>query len=153
MRLNVAAFDRHHIELVREFEENTPKICVDRHKVLQILINLIRNGKYAMEDAPENQRRMVIRIGTASPDRVKIVVSDNGVGIAPEHVTKIFNRGFTTKKDGHGFGLHSGANAAKEMSGSLIARSDGPGKGAEFTLELPTTPPPPRRGTVTQVFQ
>jgi PAS domain S-box-containing protein len=153
LRLNVAAFDRHHIELVREFEENTPKICVDRHKVLQILINLIRNGKYAMEDAPENQRRMVIRIGTASPDRVKIVVSDNGVGIAPEHVTKIFNRGFTTKKDGHGFGLHSGANAAKEMSGSLIARSDGPGKGAEFTLELPTTPPPPRRGTVTQVFQ
>jgi signal transduction histidine kinase len=153
LRLNVAAFDRHHIELVREFEENTPKICVDRHKVLQILINLIRNGKYAMEDAPENQRRMVIRIGTASPDRVKIVVSDNGVGIAPEHVTKIFNRGFTTKKDGHGFGLHSGANAAKEMSGSLIARSDGPGKGAEFTLELPTTPPLPRRGTVTQVFQ
>jgi PAS domain S-box-containing protein len=153
LRLNVAAFDRHHIELVREFEENTPKICVDRHKVLQILINLIRNGKYAMEDAPENQRRMVIRIGTASPDRVKIVVSDNGVGIAPEHVTKIFNRGFTTKKDGHGFGLHSGANAAKEMSGSLIARSDGPGKGAEFTLELPTTPPLPRRGTVTQIFQ
>ena len=77
----------------------------------------------------------------ASPDRVKITVSDNGIGIPPDHLTKIFNHGFTTKKDGHGFGLHSGANAAKEMGGSLTAHSDGPGQGAEFTLELPTTAP------------
>jgi signal transduction histidine kinase len=69
---------------------------------------------------------------------VKIVVSDNGIGIPLENLTKIFNHGFTTKKDGHGFGLHSGANAAKEMGGSLTAHSDGPGQGAEFTLELPT---------------
>jgi PAS domain S-box-containing protein len=144
LRLNVVAFERHHIELIREFDENTPKICVDRHKFLQILINLLRNAKHAMQDAGELDRRMVIRVGPASPDRVKIVVSDNGVGIAREHMTKIFNHGFTTKKDGHGFGLHSGANAAKEMGGSLSARSDGPGKGAEFTLELPTTTNTPR---------
>ena len=73
----------------------------------------------------------------ASPDRVEITIADNGVGIAPDHLTGIFNHGFTTKKDGHGFGLHSGANAAKEMGGTLTAHSDGPGKGAEFTLELP----------------
>jgi len=70
---------------------------------------------------------------------VKITVTDNGVGIAPDHLTRIFNHGFTTKKHGHGFGLHSGANAAKEMGGTLTAYSDGLGKGAEFTLELPTT--------------
>jgi PAS domain S-box-containing protein len=139
LRLNASAFERHHIDLVREFEENTPKICVDRHKFLQILINLLRNAKHALEDVSEHERRMVIQVGMASLDRVRIVVSDNGVGITPEHMTKIFNHGFTTKKDGHGFGLHSGANAAKEMGGSLTARSDGPGKGAEFTLELPTT--------------
>jgi PAS domain S-box-containing protein len=138
LRLNVAAFERHHIELVREFEENNPKVCVDRHKFLQILINLLRNAKHAMEDVSERERRMVIRVGMASPDRVKIVVSDNGIGIPLENLTKIFNHGFTTKKDGHGFGLHSGANAAKEMGGSLTAHSDGPGQGAEFTLELPT---------------
>ena len=80
----------------------------------------------------------------ASPDRVKIVVSDNGIGIPPENLTRIFNHGFTTKKDGHGFGLHSGANAAKEMGGSLTARSDGAGKGAEFTLELPTAAAKPQ---------
>ena len=138
LRLNVAAFERHHIELVREFEENNPKVCVDRHKFLQILINLLRNAKHAMEDVSERERRMIIRVGMASPDRVKIVVSDNGIGIPLENLTKIFNHGFTTKKDGHGFGLHSGANAAKEMGGSLTAHSDGPGQGAEFTLELPT---------------
>ena len=137
LRMNAAAFDRHHIELVREFDENLPPVCVDRHKVLQILINLLRNAKYAMDARSGNDKRMVIRVGMASPDRVKITVGDNGVGIAPDHLTRIFNHGFTTKKDGHGFGLHSGANAAKEMGGTLTAHSDGPGKGAEFTLELP----------------
>ena len=141
LRLNVAAFERHHIELVREFEENLPKVCVDRHKFLQILINLLRNAKHAMEHVVERERRMIIRMGMASSDRVKVVVSDNGIGIPPENMTKIFNHGFTTKKDGHGFGLHSGANAAKEMGGSLTARSDGHGQGAEFTLELPAAPP------------
>ena len=141
LRLNVAAFERHHIELVREFEENLPKVCVDRHKFLQILINLLRNAKHAMEHVVERERRMIIRMGMASSDRVKVVISDNGIGIPPENMTKIFNHGFTTKKDGHGFGLHSGANAAKEMGGSLTARSDGHGQGAEFTLELPAAPP------------
>jgi PAS domain S-box-containing protein len=146
LRLNVAAFERHHIELVREFEENLPKVCVDRHKFLQILINLLRNAKHAMEHVVERERRMIIRMGMASSDRVKVVISDNGIGIPPENMSKIFNHGFTTKKDGHGFGLHSGANAAKEMGGSLTARSDGHGQGAEFTLELPAAPPPGSEG-------
>ena len=138
LRINAAAFDRHGIELVREFAENIPLVRVDRHKVLQILINLLRNAKYAMDAQSGQPKRLVVRVGLASPDRVKITIADNGVGIAPEHLTRIFNHGFTTKKDGHGFGLHSGANAAKEMGGTLTARSDGPGHGAEFTLELPT---------------
>jgi C4-dicarboxylate-specific signal transduction histidine kinase len=139
LRMNTAAFDRHHIDLVREFAGNTPPVRVDRHKVLQILINLLRNAKYAMDAQSGHAKRLAIRVGMASPDRVKITIADNGVGIAPDHLTSIFNHGFTTKKDGHGFGLHSGANAAKEMGGTLTAHSDGPGKGAEFTLELPTT--------------
>ena len=83
LRMNAAAFDRHHIDLVREFEENLPAVCVDRHKVLQILINLLRNAKYAMAARGGNDKRIVIRVGMASPERVKITVRDNGVGIAP----------------------------------------------------------------------
>jgi hypothetical protein len=71
-------------------------------------------------------------------------VIDNGIGIPPENLTRIFNHGFTTRKGGHGFGLHSGALAAKEMGGSLTVQSDGPGQGAAFTLELPC---PKRRST------
>ncbi len=141
VRINTAAFDRHGIEVVREFEDNLPPVHVDRHKVLQILINLLRNAKYAMDAQEGKVKRLVLMAAQASPDRVRIIVADNGVGIPPEHLNRIFSHGFTTRKDGHGFGLHSGANAAKEMGGSLTARSDGPGKGAEFTLELPTTPP------------
>ncbi len=139
LRINATAFDRHHIDLVREFEADSPTVCVDRHKVLQILINLLRNAKHAMEEQAGRVKHLVVRVGTR-PGIVKITIADNGVGISPEHLTKIFNHGFTTKKDGHGFGLHSGANAAKEMGGRLTANSGGSGKGAEFTLELPTAP-------------
>jgi signal transduction histidine kinase len=78
-----------------------------------------------------------IRIEADSNDVVRLVVKDNGIGIVPENLTRIFGQGFTTRKGGHGFGLHSAANAAKEMRGSLTAHSDGLGRGATFTLELP----------------
>ena len=68
---------------------------------------------------------------------VQFQVSDNGLGIKSEHLTQIFAQGFTTKKEGHGFGLHSAALNAKNMGGSLAVYSDGEGQGATFTLELP----------------
>ena len=141
LRMNAAAFSRHGIELAREFGEDLPLVRVDRHKVLQILINLLRNAKHAMETSREHPKRLVVRVAAPSPDCVKITVADNGIGISAEHLTKIFNHGFTTKKDGHGFGLHSGANAAREMGGSLGAQSKGLGHGAEFTLILPAAVP------------
>jgi PAS domain S-box-containing protein len=137
LRMNAAAFDRHRVQVVREYDAHLPRVFVDRHKVLQILINLIRNAKYALDAGNPVSRRLVVRAEATADGMVAIRVCDNGVGIAPDNLVRIFGHGFTTKKDGHGFGLHSGANAAKEMGGSLSARSDGPGKGAEFTLELP----------------
>jgi signal transduction histidine kinase len=73
---------------------------------------------------------------------VEVTVTDNGEGIAPDNLTRIFSYGFTTRQQGHGFGLHSGANAAKEMGGQLTAHSAGPGQGAVFTLVLPLNPRP-----------
>jgi PAS domain S-box-containing protein len=137
LRINHAAFDRHHIEVVKEYEPHLPSVCVDRHKVLQIFINLLRNAKHAMADLGDEKKRLVIRVGLASVGQLKISFRDNGIGIPQENLTRVFNHGFTTKKGGHGFGLHSGANAAKEMGGSLTAHSEGSGKGAEFTLLLP----------------
>jgi signal transduction histidine kinase len=80
-----------------------------------------------------------VRLKATLANHVRIEIADNGVGIAPENLTRIFNHGFTTRKGGHGFGLHSGALSAKEMGGSLSVHSDGLGKGATFVLELPIT--------------
>jgi PAS domain S-box-containing protein len=139
LRLNAGAMERHHVQVVREYFE-VPPILVDKHKVLQILVNLMRNAKYALDDGGHTDKRMVLQVGLNGNDMVKISVIDNGVGIPAENLTRIFEHGFTTRKEGHGFGLHNGAVAAKELGGALTAHSDGPGKGATFTLELPRRP-------------
>jgi C4-dicarboxylate-specific signal transduction histidine kinase len=136
LRMNEAALARHHIKVVREYME-VPPVSIDKHKALQILVNLVRNAKQALKEGAVEEKRLTIRVELSGADKVAIVVRDNGVGIPPENLARIFQHGFTTKQDGHGFGLHSGANAAKEMGGSLAAASEGPGRGAVFTLELP----------------
>jgi C4-dicarboxylate-specific signal transduction histidine kinase len=136
LRMNETALARHGVQVVREFAE-VPLVSIDKHKVLQILVNLIRNAKQALKEAAVKEKRLTLRVAHSGPDKVAIVVQDNGVGIPSENLARIFQHGFTTKHDGHGFGLHSGANAAKEMGGSLSAASEGLGRGATFTLELP----------------
>ncbi len=140
LRMNEGGLSRHKVEVVREFETVAP-MSVEKHKILQILVNLLRNAKHACQDHDRADRRLIVRVAQGE-GRVSISVTDNGTGIAPENLTRIFNHGFTTRKDGHGFGLHSGALAAKEMGGSLTAYSAGPGQGATFTLELPGPPSP-----------
>ena len=138
LRMNAAALSRHDIEVVREFKP-TPAVRVERHKVLQILINVIRNAKYAVDEGGQANRRLDLRIEPVG-GMVRFCIRDNGIGIPPENITRIFSHGFTTRKDGHGFGLHSSALAAREMGGTLKAQSDGPGRGATFILELPFAP-------------
>jgi signal transduction histidine kinase len=140
IKIHGGAYARHGIALERDYEQ-LPPVSVDKHRVLQILVNLIQNSKYACEETNQREKRVTIRIRASGPDRARIEVADTGAGIAPENMTRIFSQGFTTRKDGHGFGLHSGALAAQELGGTLTARSDGPGRGATFILELPLQPP------------
>ena len=140
LRMNAAALTRHGVSVNREIDGGVPAISVDKHKVLQILVNLIRNAKYACDDTERQDKQITIRVNTVGA-RIRIAVIDNGVGISPENMSRLFRHGFTTRKTGHGFGLHSGALAAKELGGSLTAHSDGLGCGASFTLELPIEPP------------
>jgi signal transduction histidine kinase len=139
LQINAGACQRHGVSVQRELEA-TPRIVTQRHKVMQILVNLIRNAKYACDAAGVEAKRVVVR-ATTTPSGIGITVQDNGVGIRAEHRELLFTHGFTTKPDGHGFGLHSAALAARELGGSLTAHSDGPGLGATFTLELPLRPP------------
>jgi PAS domain S-box-containing protein len=139
LRLNAGAFARHGVALRREFAE-TPPINVDKHKVLQILVNLVRNAKYACDDSGRSDKLITLRIERTAQG-VRISVIDNGIGIPPENMGRLFQHGFTTRESGHGFGLHSGALAAQELGGTLRAESDGAGRGAAFVLDLPSSPP------------
>jgi signal transduction histidine kinase len=136
LRLNSGALERHDIKLQREYSQIQP-VLLDKHKVLQILVNLIRNAKHAFEDSG-NDKQITLRLATEN-NRLKIDIIDNGIGIPAENLVRIFNHGFTTKKNGHGFGLHSGALTAKEIGGTLTVSSEGTGKGSKFTLELPAS--------------
>lgn len=137
IRLNSAALERHGVTLERRYRDDSV-VTTDRHKVLQILVNLLRNAKYACDENGRMDKKITIEIA-ATDSTAEIAIRDNGVGIAAELLTKIFSYGFTTRKGGHGFGLHSGALAAKELGGVLKAKSEGTGLGAVFTLQLPRT--------------
>jgi signal transduction histidine kinase len=139
LKLNAAALDRHGIKVHRDYQP-TPPLSVDKHNVLQILLNLIANAKFACARADIPEKEIAVRISLLESKRLQMVVSDNGIGIPAENLTRIFQHGFTTRKTGHGFGLHSGALAARAMGGKLSVHSDGPGRGAAFTLELPFFP-------------
>ena len=139
LRLNEAALERHQIQVERDYQSRLPMIMVERHKVLQILVNLICNAKNACSESEVRKKRLTLAVRNEGT-RISISVADNGVGIARENLTRIFGLGFTTREKGHGFGLHSGALAAKELGGQLLAHSEGRGRGAAFTLDLPLSP-------------
>ena len=139
LRMNADALMRHEVEVVRDYAE-VPQITVEKHKAVQVLVNLIHNAKQACDDSGSEFKKMTIRV-TGGAGSVRVSVIDNGIGIPAENLTRIFAHGFTTKREGHGFGLHGAALAAREMGGSLSVRSDGGGAGATFTLELPVDPP------------
>ena len=137
LQINGASLTRHHIQVIREFGA-APSASLEKHKVIQILVNLVSNAKDALIASDRRDRRLVVTTA-CQEGRILVTVNDNGTGILPENLTRVFAHGFTTKKDGHGFGLHSAALTAREMGGSLSLESKGHLHGATFTLELPLT--------------
>jgi len=142
LRMNAGALTRHEVTVVKDFAD-VPLLWLDKPRVLQILVNLISNATQAMGSVLDRSHHITLRMDVAEQAerrRLRICVEDNGEGIAPENLARLFAHGFTTRKQGHGFGLHSCALAATEMGGTLTAHSHGPGQGAAFTLALPLKP-------------
>jgi two-component system NtrC family sensor kinase len=135
VRLDSASFERHRIRVDRKYAD-LPVLLVDKQRLLQIVVNLVKNAKESLVEQKERERVLTLET-RASDDRLIIEVSDTGVGIEKCNLTRVFSHGFTTKAKGHGFGLHRCANTAAEIGGSLTAQSDGPLQGAKFTLNLP----------------
>jgi CHASE1-domain containing sensor protein/signal transduction histidine kinase len=137
LRMNTDSLERQGVQVIRDYApQQLPEIKVAKHKVLQILVNLLRNAKIACDQSDRADKRLTVRV-TNGDGCLRISVIDNGVGIPAENLPRLFTHGFTTRKDGHGFGLHSSLLAAREVGGTLQAHSEGLGQGATFTLELP----------------
>ena len=136
MRMTQASTERHGVRFKTNFAD-VPLMETDRHQVLQILVNFITNAVQAVKIRPDGERQIILTLEEQT-DRIFFSVEDNGVGISTDNLQNIFQHGFTTRKDGHGFGLHSGAIAARNLGGKVEVHSDGPGRGARFTLDLPS---------------
>jgi signal transduction histidine kinase len=139
LRMNAGALTRHKIDVVKTLAE-LPALMLDRHRLLQILVNLISNAKQALNG--DGDRAPCIRLNAMLADEsavrvLRITVADNGEGIETHNLTRVFSHGFTTRRNGHGFGLHSCVLAAQEMGGTLRVHSDGVGQGAAFVLDIP----------------
>ncbi|HLX70329.1 MAG TPA: PAS domain-containing protein [Verrucomicrobiae bacterium] len=140
IRIHSGAYARHNVIVEKQYEAK-PTVFVDRHKILQILGNLLSNAKYACDGSTAKEKKVIVRVETLPGNFVRMRVTDNGMGISKENLARIFTQGFTTRREGHGFGLHGSALAAREIGGTLTVASDGPNKGAIFTLEIPADDP------------
>ena len=136
LRMNAGALERNRVTVEKEFAP-VPVLPLDKGRILQILMNLIGNAKQAMEVVTDRTHRLTLSVSMVQDHTVRVAVADTGEGISAENLTRVFAHGFTTKKEGHGFGLHSAVVAAREMGGALTVHSDGPGAGAVFVLEIP----------------
>ncbi len=115
----------------------SPQISVDEYRTLHILVNLISNAIDAVTAVDRIDKHVIVRVALSDEQEIRIDVEDNGVGISPDHVSRVLKQGFSTKESGHGYGLYSAALAAEEMGGALSLSSDGEGRGAIFTLTIP----------------
>jgi PAS domain S-box-containing protein len=160
LRMNLGSLARRDVSVIKHWP-NVPEAQLDKHLILQIIVNLVGNAIQAMESVTDRPRRLTLRAEKFSVPRpdaatasdpsvdiepnvdalIRVEVEDNGEGITPDNLARLFTHGFTTRKKGHGFGLHSCALAAKAMAATIRAHSDGPGKGARFTLDLPFKAP------------
>jgi len=122
-----------------QVDADLPALLIDRNKALEILVNLLQNARQSIEEhgLRASGHRLLVRALRGFGGKLRIEVSDTGVGIDHELLTRIFQLGFTTKPKGSGLGLHTAANGAKTLGGSLSAESLGRGHGATFVLELP----------------
>ncbi len=124
------------VVIKREYEP-VPTVTLDRHKLIQILGNLLSNARYALTERGDGPRLLTLRVHARARGWFIIEIQDSGVGIRADALKRLFEFGFTTKKDGHGFGLHTSAILAQELGGHLAGHSDGAGCGAQFALRLP----------------
>jgi two-component system, NtrC family, sensor kinase len=136
LTMHKALIDRLGIDLQLNYGSvSSVRTC--KRKLLQVLVNLIKNGIESIQEADRPNPRIEIALRNGD-GRVEWSITDSGVGMDRDQLGKAFRHGYTTKLNGHGFGLHFCANAIQQLGGSIQASSPGVGLGATFKVQLPT---------------
>ena len=123
-----------HVKLHKSFKENLPEISIDRELIEQVIINLIKNATEAFSDEVE-EKNIWISSNLDYKKRVTISIKDDGSGIEPEALTKIFIPFFTTKRNGSGIGLSLSKEIMRKHQGNISVHST-LGDGTEFILKF-----------------
>ena len=118
-----------------------PLLELNRSRVAQVLVNLEKNALLSMQSVPERSHELTLNVAVFETDTLQIEVRDTGTGFTSEIHERLFGQGFTTRKEGSGLGLHYCVNVIREMGGDITAHSEGPGKGATFTITIPRAVP------------
>jgi PAS domain S-box-containing protein len=126
--------ERYSIKIEKDFK-SVNKVHVQKSKLVHILLNLIHNAADAMVSEPPEQRKLSFVI-EQSEGAVFLEVKDSGQGIPTDKHQKIFTHGYTTKDDGHGFGLHSSAKYMAEMNGKIWVENNVDQSGVTFILQF-----------------
>ena len=132
LALQAGSIEKHGLIVEKDFQA-TGTIIAQRSKLIHVLVNIFKNAKEAMENNPINEKKILIKTWE-DHRQIYLSISDNGPGIDPDYLDKIFTQGFTTKKNGHGFGLHSCANYISEMGGKIKVSNKENETGATFTI-------------------
>lgn len=135
LKMHSEMFRKYKIKISKKYSKTIP-ILIEKGKLIQVFVNLLKNAKESLEAKDEKDRCITIDISEDNQYQT-VEITDNGAGISKENLTKIFSYGFSTKKDGKGFGLHTSALAMTELKGKLFAESDGKEKGTKFIMQVP----------------
>ena len=135
LKINIQGMNQYGIEVIKQYD-NTEMLYIDKHKALQVFINLISNAKYALIDS-DKENKIIYVIIKREGEKINIEIKDNGIGIAPDDVSHLFEYGFKKRRGGHGYGLHHSALVVNELGGKISVNSDGAGKGASFIVTIP----------------
>ena len=135
LKINLQGMTQYGVEVIKKYE-NVPMLYLDKHKALQVIINLISNAKYALIESDKESRKIFIFV-KKNGNKISVEIKDNGVGIASEDIPHLFEYGFKKRRGGHGYGLHHSALVVNELGGRVSVSSDGLGEGASFTVIIP----------------
>ena len=139
VRLQMGTLERRGIAVKRAFLEPMPKLLIDKNRLMQVIVNLVKNSCEAIEMQQSDLAPKVIELKTfAHNDRLGFEIVDNGIGIDPADIDRVLELG-QSQKGSSGFGLYYCKMFVENSHGTLVFFSRGPGKGASIKVAFDQT--------------